>query len=113
VVTDGFTGNVVLKLLEGFGKFLMGELMKIFTADEEAKTASKVLMPGLLELAEVLNPDSQGGANLLGVKGVCIIGHGSSNAAAVASALRIASHTVQGGLVDAVSRRLGREAIET
>ena len=106
VVTDGFTGNVVLKLLEGFAGFLMGELMKIFTADEEAKAAAKVLMPGLLELADTLSPESHGGAHLLGVKGVCIIGHGSSSADAVLSALRVAAQTVDGGLVGKIAERL-------
>jgi glycerol-3-phosphate acyltransferase PlsX len=108
VVTDGFTGNVVLKTLEGFGKFLLNELMGVFTASDQAKEAAKVLMPGLLELAGTLSPDSTGGAHLLGVKGVCIIGHGSSNAEAVRNAVRVASSTVESGLVAAVTGRLGR-----
>ena len=109
VVTDGFTGNVVLKTLEGFGRFLMNELLGVFTSTEDAKEASKVLMPGLLELAATLSPDSYGGAHLVGVKGVCIIGHGSSNAEAVRNALRVASSTVEAGLVGAVAGRLGKE----
>jgi len=109
VVTDGFTGNVVLKTLEGFGKFLMNELMGVFSASEQAKEAAKVLLPGLLELAGTLSPDSYGGAHLLGVKGVCIIGHGSSNAEAVRNAVRVASTTVEAGLVGAVAGRLGKE----
>jgi len=108
VVTDGFTGNVVLKTLEGFGRFLMNELLEVFSATEEAKAAAEVLMPGLLQLAGTLSPDSYGGAHLLGVKGVCIIGHGSSNAEAVRNALRIASSTVEAGLVGAVVDRLSR-----
>jgi glycerol-3-phosphate acyltransferase PlsX len=107
VVTDGFTGNVVLKTLEGFGRFLMGELMGVFGATAETKAAAEVLMPGLLELASTLSPDSTGGAHLLGAKGVCIIGHGSSNAEAVRNALRVASSTVEAGLVGAVTERLG------
>ena len=109
VVTDGFTGNVVLKTLEGFGKFLLNELMGVFTASEQAKEAAKVLMPGLLELAGTLSPDSTGGAHLVGVKGVCIIGHGSSNAEAVRNAVRVASSTVESGLVAAVTGRLGKK----
>ena len=112
VVTDGFTGNVVLKTLEGFGKFLMNELMGVFSASDQAKEAAKVLMPGLLELAGTLSPDSYGGAHLLGVKGVCIIGHGSSNAEAVRNAVRVASSTVEAGLVGAVAGRLGKEGRE-
>ena len=106
VVTDGFTGNVALKLMEGFAGFLMGELMKIFSATEEAKAAAKVLMPGLLDLATTLSSETHGGAHLLGVKGVCIIGHGSSSAEAVVSAVRIAAQTVEAGLVDKITERL-------
>jgi glycerol-3-phosphate acyltransferase PlsX len=112
VVTDGFSGNVVLKTLEGFGKFLLNELMGVFTATDEAREAARVLMPGLLELAGTLSPDSTGGAHLLGVKGVCIIGHGSSNAEAVRNALRIASSTVEAGLVGAVTRRLEKVEVQ-
>jgi glycerol-3-phosphate acyltransferase PlsX len=105
VVTDGFTGNVALKLMEGFARFLMNELLGIFTATEEAKAAAKVLMPGLSELSTTLSTESHGGAHLLGVKGVCIIGHGSSSAGAVTSALRIAAQTADGGLVDKIAER--------
>jgi glycerol-3-phosphate acyltransferase PlsX len=112
VVTDGFTGNVVLKTLEGFGRFLMNELLAVMAASEQAKAAAEVLMPDLLKLAATLSADSYGGAHLLGVKGVCIIGHGSSNAEAVRNALRIASSTVEGGLVGAVTERLGSTKTE-
>ncbi len=112
VVTDGFTGNVVLKLLEGFAKFLMGELMQVFTASAEAKAASDVLMPDLLDLAGALSPESHGGAQLLGIRGVCIIGHGSSNEQAVAAALEVAARTADGGLVDRMTERLRRHGPE-
>jgi len=110
VVTDGFTGNVALKLLEGFAKYLMGQLLEIFSASEDAKAAAKVVMPGLADLSTTLSPDSQGGAHLLGTKGVCIIGHGSSNAAAVRSALKIASDTVRAGLVAEIAAKLAATA---
>jgi phosphate acyltransferase len=106
VVTDGFTGNVVLKLLEGFGKFLFTQLLEIFSATEEAKEAAKVVMPGLMGLASTLSPETHGGAHLLGVKGVCIIGHGSSSADAVSAAVRVASETVQAGLVEGIAEAL-------
>lgn len=109
VVTDGFTGNVVLKLLEGFGKFIFSELLSVFSADEESKAAAKVVMPGLLNLASTLSPETHGGAHLLGVKGVCIIGHGSSNAQAVRAAIRVASETVEAGLVDEITTALAKE----
>jgi glycerol-3-phosphate acyltransferase PlsX len=110
VVTDGFTGNVVLKTLEGFGAFLFEQLLAIFSATEETKEAAKVVMPGLVELGATLSPETHGGAHLLGVKGVCIIGHGSSNPNAVRAAIRIASETVEAGLVNEISKALGRGA---
>lgn len=103
VVTDGFTGNVVLKVLEGFAGFLMEELLKIFTASDEAKAALDVVLPGLLELRRVLSPETAGGAQLLGVEGVCIIGHGASSADAVFSAMDVAASTVDAGLVQRVA----------
>ena len=106
VVTDGFTGNVVLKLLEGFGKFLFAQLLEIFSATEEAKEAAKVVLPGLLELGSTLSPETHGGAHLLGVKGVCIIGHGSSSAQAVRAAVRVAAETVEAGLVAEITQAL-------
>lgn len=106
VVTDGFTGNIVLKLLEGFGKFIFEQLLKVFSADEESKAAAKVVMPGLLGLASTLSPETHGGAHLLGVKGVCIIGHGSSNANAVRAATRVATETVEAGLVGEITEAL-------
>jgi glycerol-3-phosphate acyltransferase PlsX len=105
VVCDGFTGNVALKLLEGFASYLMGELLKIFTSSDEAKQAATVVMPGLLELRETLSPEAHGGAQLLGVGGVCIIAHGSSNARAVHAAVRVASQTADSGFVGRVAER--------
>ena len=108
VVTDGFTGNVVLKLLEGFSKFLMEQLLELFDRDDQTRKAADVLLPGLLELRSALSPDTYGGAQLLGVKGVCIIGHGSSNAGAVRAAMAAAVRAVDGRLVERVSERLER-----
>jgi phosphate acyltransferase len=106
VVCDGFVGNVALKLLEGFGRYLFDQLMGIFTASEEAKAAAKVVMEDLLALGDTLSPQTHGGAHLLGVKGVCIIGHGSSNEQAVEAALRVASETAEAGLVERIGERL-------
>ncbi len=99
VVTDGFTGNVALKALEGSLKFFMGALLQVFSIDEDTKRASEVLLPHLAPLAEDLDPDGTGGAVLLGVKGVCVISHGSSNARAIVSAVRVAHEAVTGDLV--------------
>jgi glycerol-3-phosphate acyltransferase PlsX len=99
VVADGFTGNVALKTLEGGIKFIVNAVLGAMVATDEAKEAAKVLMPALAPLAEELDPDTHGGAMLLGVKGVCIIGHGSSSARAVVNAIRAARDMVEADLV--------------
>ena len=103
VVTDGFTGNVALKTLEGGIKFIVNAVLGAMTATEEAREAAKVLLPALAPLADELDPDAHGGAMLLGVKGVCIIGHGSSSARAVVNAVRVAKEMVEGDLVAKVA----------
>ncbi|HEV2766150.1 MAG TPA: phosphate acyltransferase PlsX [Acidimicrobiales bacterium] len=107
VVTDGFTGNVVLKTLEGGMRFVERALLEVMTATDELREAFEVLWPAVLPLVDELNPDSYGGAMLLGVNGVCIISHGSSSATAVVNALAVAQEMVEadlvGSLVTAVS----------
>ncbi len=90
VVTDGFTGNVLLKALEGAASFFTKLVAGRLAADEKVGPgALEVLAP----LADDLNPDHVGGAMLLGVRGVCIISHGSSSAHALTSAIT-AGHTL-------------------
>lgn len=107
VVTDGFTGNVVLKTLEGVVKAMFGAVLEAFTSTEETKAAAKVILPALAPLTHELDPDTYGGAMLLGVDGVCIISHGSSSARAIVNALAVArdmvANNVVGGLRSAVA----------
>jgi glycerol-3-phosphate acyltransferase PlsX len=99
VVTDGFTGNVALKTLEGGIKFVVAKLAEAFASSAEAKEAAAVLLPALAPLAEELDPETYGGAVLLGVDGVCIISHGSSSARAIVNALRVGQAAVEADLV--------------
>jgi glycerol-3-phosphate acyltransferase PlsX len=103
VVTDGFTGNVVLKTLEGSLGFAMRAVMGAFATNEETKKAGDVLLPALAPLVADLDPDTQGGAALLGVRGVCIISHGSSSATAIANAVAVARRAVADGLPDLIA----------
>ena len=99
VVTDGFTGNVMLKTTEGALRFALNKVLEILVSSEETKEAARVLLPALSPLAEELDPDTHGGAVLLGVDGVCIISHGSSSARAIVNAVRVGRDAVQSGLV--------------
>ena len=106
VVTDGFTGNVVLKTLEGGMKTLIKALMAAFAAKEEYKPHADALFPALLPLYESVDPESTGGAILLGVDGVCIISHGSSSARAMVNGIKVASDMVQCGIVEEIRRAI-------
>lgn len=99
IVTDGFTGNVTLKTLEGAIKFMRDAVFGAMMSSDEAIKASEVILPLLMPLASQLDPDETGGAMLLGVDGVCIISHGSSSARAVVNAVRVAADMAAQGLV--------------
>jgi len=100
VVTDGFTGNVTLKSLEGSLRFLLQTLWEVFGTDADTQAAADVLLPHLLPIAAEFDPENTGGAMLLGVDGVCVISHGSSSATAMVNAIRVAHDLAKGGLVD-------------
>jgi glycerol-3-phosphate acyltransferase PlsX len=106
VVTDGFTGNVALKTLEGGMRTLVDAILAAFGTDETTQAAAETLMPALLPLYRQLDPDNTGGAMLLGVNGVCIISHGSSSARAVVNAVRVAADAVQRDLIGAFARAI-------
>jgi phosphate acyltransferase len=110
VVTDGFTGNVALKTLEGSLKTLIGALFEAFGSTPEAQAATEQLMPALLPLYARLDPDNTGGAMLLGVDGVCIISHGSSGATAMVNAIRVARDMVAADVVGHLSRAVRPDA---
>lgn len=107
IVTDGFTGNVTLKTLEGTLKTVIKSLFAAFGQPEYAE-ASNALMPALLPLYATFDPDEVGGAILLGVDGVCIISHGSSSAKAMLNGIKVAKDMVECDMVSAI-----REAIST
>ena len=106
VVTDGFTGNVVLKTLEGGMKALVKAILATFDTDDATRAAGDALIPALLPLYGQLDPDNTGGAMLLGLNGPCIISHGSSSATAIVNAVKVAAEMVDADLVGAVARTI-------
>jgi len=111
VVTDGFTGNVALKLLEGTIKELLDALREEITATMAGKLGGALIRPAANRLRTQLDPDTYGGAYLLGLRGLAVIGHGSSSPRAVANAIRLsargAEHDVVGRLADELPERVG------
>ena len=94
-VTDGFTGNVCLKTIEGVSKLLFGEIKKIMMSGPLSKLGALTMKSGLKELKESTSADTYGGAPILGVKGACLVGHGSSNEVAIKNGILIAARTVR------------------
>lgn len=102
VVTDGFSGNVVVKLGEGVGSTLFELLRAELTSKLHYKLAAAVLKPAFRRVAKKLDYAEYGGANLLGVNGPVVIAHGRSNARAIMNALRVAKQSVEQDLVEAI-----------
>ena len=99
IVTDGFTGNVALKTAEGALKALMTALLSAMAGRPEALAAAEVLTPELDSLYREFHPDTYGGAMLLGVRGVCIISHGSTGATAMENAIVTGAEMVRADVV--------------
>ncbi len=104
IVCDGFTGNVCLKTIEGTAKVLFGELKTILKSSTKTKLAALVLKDGLKGLLSRVDPDAAGGAPLLGVKGACIVGHGSSNARAIKNGILASADFVRSGVSEIIAQ---------
>ncbi|GIW16116.1 MAG: phosphate acyltransferase [Tepidiforma sp.] len=108
VVMDGFTGNVVLKTAEGIAELLFTELRKAVELTPWNKAAGLILMSELRKVKRRLDYAEYGGAQLIGVDGVVVIGHGRSNARAIYNALKAARDAVQNGVLETM-RAVGKE----
>jgi glycerol-3-phosphate acyltransferase PlsX len=105
-VTDGFTGNVMLKLAEGMGEFIKGMLREEIMRTTAGKLGGLLIKDALSRVSKRTDYQEIGGAPLLGVDGVVIIGHGRSQARAIRSALMRAAEAVERGVVDAIEAGL-------
>ncbi len=106
IVTDGFTGNVALKTLEGAARGIIAALLTAFDADDDARKGAELLLPALAPLYDRMNPDTVGGAALVGVNGICMISHGSSSAKAIFHAVKTAHELAESGLVPELTAAL-------
>ncbi len=109
VVTDGFTGNVALKLLEGTIKNLLDALREEISATPRGKLGGLLIRPAARRLRERLDPDTYGGAYLLGLRGLAVVAHGNSSSRAICNAVRLAARGVEHDVVG----RLGQRMLES
>jgi glycerol-3-phosphate acyltransferase PlsX len=109
VVTDGFTGNVIIKLSEGVASLIVDTLREEITSRTLAKIGAALARPALRAVSRKLDYAEYGGGVLLGLNHVCIVGHGRSNARAVRSAIRVARDAVQAGVVEKIRAGLAAQ----
>ncbi len=113
VVTDGFTGNVVLKLTEGFGKFMIDQLKSLFTTNIVSKASALVLTTTLKAFKKKFDASEYGGAPLLGISKPVIKAHGSSDAKAVKNAIKQAIYYVNTGIIVEIARQSSQLAVKS
>jgi glycerol-3-phosphate acyltransferase PlsX len=106
VVTDGFTGNVALKLLEGTIGELLAELRDEIRSTARGKLGGLLIRPAARRLRTRLDPDTYGGAYLLGLRGLSVVAHGNSSSRAIANAIRLAARGVEHRIVERLRERL-------
>jgi phosphate acyltransferase len=108
VVTDGFTGNVTLKLLEGTITTLLDAFREEIAANTRGTVGGLLIRPAARRLRKRLDPDTYGGAYLLGLRGLAVIAHGNSSHTAIANAIRLAARGVEHDVVGRLAARLAR-----
>jgi phosphate acyltransferase len=110
LVTDGFTGNVALKAVEGTIRTLLDSLREEITASTAGTVGGFLIRPAARRLRRRLDPDTYGGAYLLGLRGLVVIAHGNSSPTAIANAIRLAARGVDHDVVGRLAGRLAQPA---
>jgi phosphate acyltransferase len=111
VVTDGFTGNIALKALEGTIRSILDALRAEVGSSLRGKIGGVLVRPGTRRLRERLDPETYGGAYLLGLRGLVVIAHGSSSRVAIANAIRLAAVGAEHRIVERLEERLATDAL--
>jgi glycerol-3-phosphate acyltransferase PlsX len=106
VVCDGFTGNIALKLTEGTIKAVLDALREEITASRRGRVGGLLVRPAARALRQRLDPETYGGAYLLGLRGLAVIAHGNSSRRAIANAIRLAARGVEHDVVGRLAQRL-------
>ena len=110
VVTDGFTGNVALKTMEGTIRIVIEGLRAEIESSSRGKLGGLLIRPAAAGLRRRLDPDTYGGAYLLGLRGLAVIAHGNSSGTAIANAIRLAARGVEHDVTGRLAARLPRKA---
>ena len=110
VVTDGFTGNVALKTMEGTIRTVIEGLRAEIESSSRGKLGGLLIRPAAAGLRRRLDPDTYGGAYLLGLRGLAVIAHGNSSGTAIANAIRLAARGVEHDVTGRLAARLPRKA---
>jgi phosphate acyltransferase len=113
VVTDGFTGNVALKLIEGTIGTLLEGIRTEITTTPRGKLGGLLIRPAARRLRQRLDPDTYGGAYLLGLRGLAVIAHGNSSRKAITNAIRLAARGVEHDVVGRLAKRVGKTVLES
>lgn len=108
VVTDGFTGNVALKVAEATGRLIGSWLRGAIDADLRSKLGALMMRPAFVELRAMLNPDTYGAAPLLGVGGMALLCHGSASSLAIATSLKFAARSINEDLTPKLADAIAR-----
>ena len=111
VVTDGFTGNVALKVTEGTIQSLLEGLREEITATAVGKLGGLLIRPAARRLRKRLDPDTYGGAYLLGLRGLAVIAHGNSSRRAITNAVSLAARGVEKDVVGRLAQNLGESVL--
>jgi glycerol-3-phosphate acyltransferase PlsX len=106
VVTDGFTGNIALKLLEGTIAELLAELRDEVASTTVGKLGGFLIRPAARRMRRRFDPDTYGGAYLLGLRSLAVVAHGNATHKAIANAIRLAARGVEHGVVERLAERL-------
>jgi len=107
IVTDGFTGNVALKTLEGTASFAARQLREALGGSRAARIGTLLQRRGLRQLSERLDTEGYGGAALLGLEGTVVIAHGAVAARGATAAIKLAADLASAGITDKIRERLG------
>jgi glycerol-3-phosphate acyltransferase PlsX len=113
IIADGFVGNIFLKTMEGMAETMVGIIRQELVADSRSKVGGFLAKPAFRRVRKIIDPFEIGGAPLLGVNGVIIIGHGRTNALGVKNSIRQARLAVQGNVVGSIREKLANTATDT